>query len=222
MARVDEHLRKMQGKDPRRVDRKPTGQADGTNRVEVMRVSGKSKGSSAQSQVSRSTPGSSDKHIRQNAANSWEANQQRHMELRGATLFLMPRGVGDGLANSPIPPQDAYSPADANAFFITLANPSTEIAFDWSVFDDMAGSTRGNIRVMRQLFMQLIIDHKGNLITFADPIRWPDGVQPDLTPAPGGHHVLNFMALRFGTGQDAVTHIYGAPWGVNCSPDPEA
>jgi len=219
MARVDEQFRKIQGKDPRRVDRKSTGKADATNRVQVLKVSAPSKGSAGQSQVSRSSPGSSDKHLRQGAANSFEGNQQRHMELRGASLFLMPRGIGDGLANSPITAQEPYSAADANAFFITLANPSTEITFDWSKFDDMAGSERGNIRVMRQLFMQLVIDHKGNEITFADQIRWPDGVQPDLTPAPGGMHVLSFMALRFGTGQDAVTHIFGGLWGANCMPD---
>lgn len=224
MAGPEEHIRRMQAPDPRMTSWEPA-KKEGKAMTSVFRAAAVDKNSSASSAKPAFGKG-----VRSDAANDFRGEQQQHMELRGACLYVLEQG-----GTSPIPvagssPIDGGTdPSNANAIEITLA-ADTALQFDWQGFDALDGSQRGNLKIHRLLFLTLFVTHNGFKLTLPAEIKWHEGEKPDLTPQaattsttggvttttpPTSEHVINLMARRKGIGANAVTKVYGGLWGSN-------
>lgn len=192
--------------DKRVVQFKSSTDQNAKNKQQKLVLTGKSNGSAANpARSSRTT----DFNVA--AANDFQGNQQRNVELRGATLFLFPMG-GD----SPVAPGTLKGASGGNAYELELTG-NHNLEFDWTEFDSMSGSKRGNIRNTRLLFMTVIVKHKGFTLTLPNNIWWNEGEAPDLGPGPADSaHILNFMVTRKEAPDGTITNtIYGGVWATN-------
>lgn len=204
---IDSQFRRIQGPDSRVPEVKPQTVVKAKNKRVNETLTGKPQGSAAQPARASKTS-----QVNNSSANDFQSNQQRNVELRGTTLFLMPMG-----SDSPVPPGDLKAATGGNAFEIWLA-ADYDLDFDWSEFDAMSGSRRGNLRVDRLCFMTVIIHHNGFDINLPAGILWHDGEAPDLTPSDNESiHVLNFMARRRILVDGSDTLMFGGVWALNAA-----
>ncbi len=205
---IDNQFRRIQGPDHKVAQVRPQTDARAGNGRETVTLTGNERGSAAQPARASRTSG-----IDGSSANDFKGNQQRNVELRGSTLFLMPMG-GD----SPVPIGDLKASSGGNAFELWLAGDQA-LAFDWSEFDSMSGSRRGNLRIDRLCFMTVIIHHNGHNVTMPAGVLWHDGTAPDLMPGDAASvHVLNFMARRrLLPDGSSDTLVIGGVWAANAA-----
>lgn len=206
---IDDDVRRMAASDPRAHNPKVAAHTPGENKrkkVEAAKPAAKPQAG----QPARASKGSP---VDGKSVNDWRGNQQRNMELRGATLFLFPMGEG-----SPVAPGTIESRSQGNVFKVDLQG-AWAIDFDWSKYDDLDGSQRGNLRIDRCIPITLRIKHNGYAVTFAagTNIHWPDGEMPDLVPDSGnaGIHIINVLCFRSGTGGAADTEVHASLWAGN-------
>lgn len=219
MSSADQNIRRMGGADPKFTSWKPATKADAAVDRHATKIGGSGKGSSASSQVNRRG-----NEVVGHGANDWKAEQQRNQELRGSTLYVYPLEAAAGTGKlmqgaTPKKPSDPLSPVDGNMIRAVLTQDVT-LAFDWSGYDQMAGSMRGNIQISRGLFFTLIIIHNGFKVTLPNDVYWNEGIAPDLSAPSGSRHVLNFFAIRHGafvriSDPQPITEVYGGAWGTN-------
>lgn len=176
--------------------------------TEKHRTGARSNGSSAQGPVLNRNG----KFARNDAGNDRKGFQEKNPELRGSSSYLERRG-GNGNPNIGI-----LTPDNSNDYRIELSG-NTVLEFDWSKFDEMQGSQRGNFRAHRAQWMMLTVVHNGHTLSLPGDTYWDGGeIPPALASPEGNRHLLTIYALRLGNGPEAPTEVHAGVWGRNMAP----
>lgn len=206
---IDDNIKIMAGSDPRSFNPKSSSKTTSSDKRK-RNILGQPlrKPSAANPSIASKTS-----LVNNVSANDFQGNQQRNMELRGATLFLYPMGEG-----SPVDPGTIKTRSGGNIFMVNLRGDWV-IDFDWSEYDNLQGSNRGNLRVDRVLFATLRIKHNGFSVSFSNNsnINWDEGEAPDLSPDSNGDgiHIINILAFKTGVDSSSSVEVHGSVWSLN-------